>query len=64
VKTSTWNEPRVPSAFYTGGPESDVMSSRTSIIKLGQIAVSDRRTLGGLTQFLTQFGVSGSATGL
>jgi len=27
-------------------------------------SVSDRRTLGGLTQFLTQFGFAGSATGL
>jgi hypothetical protein len=30
---------------------------------LGAAPVSDRGTLGGLTQFLTQFDVSGSATG-
>ncbi len=32
--------------------------------KLDQIAVSDFRTLRGLTQFLTHFGFAGSATGL
>ena len=42
-------EPAQASAAYTG-------SGR-------RILVSDRGTLGGLTQFLTQFDVSGSATG-
>jgi hypothetical protein len=37
------------------------VSDRTSVAKRDQIAVNDRRTLGGLTQFLTQFCVSGSA---
>lgn len=33
-----------------------------AVVKLCQIAVTDRGTLGGLTQFLTQFVFSGSAT--
>ena len=38
------------------GRSRTVVSRRTSVAKRGQIAVSDRRTLGGLPQFATQFG--------
>ena len=41
------------------GRSRTVVSHRTAVAKRGQIAVSDRRRLGGLTQF----DVSGSATG-
>ena len=63
LKSMVWPEGRMPAAFYTGGRSRALASPRTSVAKRDQIAVSDRRTLGGLTQFLTQFGVSGSATG-
>ena len=35
---------------------------QTALRATGRVPVSDRRTLGGLTQFLTQFGFSGSST--
>ena len=53
-----------PSRSILEGRSRAFMSRRTSITKLGQIAVSERGTSGGLTQFLTQFDVSGSATSL
>ena len=56
-------EPGVPPRSILEGRSRTVVSHRTSVAKRGQIAASDRRTLGGLTQFLTQFDVLGSATG-
>jgi hypothetical protein len=42
----------------------DPDSSEKVLVDLLAMAVSDRSTLGGLTQFLTQFDVSGSTTSL
>ena len=55
---------RRPPRSILEGRSRTAVSHRTSVAKRDQIAVSDRRTLGGLTQFLTQFGFSGSATSL
>lgn len=59
-----WAAQETPAAFYTETLESDSCVTPNLGHLLDQIAASDRRTLGGLTQFLTQFDVSGSATSL
>src|SRR3954469_7476661 len=54
--------------WAAGGANTSVLRTlqrrSASPVHAGLVPVSDRSTLGGLTQFLKQFGFSGSATSL
>jgi len=60
---SGWREPEAPAAFYTGWPESDGCATGGLGSPRGRIPVSDRGTFGDVSQSVSQFGFTGSATG-